>query len=209
MYLPDRYAETDPAVIETLIAEARLGVLVTHGPEGLYASHLPFLWDAESHTAVAHLARANPHRSMAGEGEAMLIVQGADAYVSPGFYPSKAEDPRKVPTWNYEAVHLYGRLEWFDDAERLLGVVQGLTARNEAHRAEPWRVADAPVDYIAKMLRGIVGVSLRVERVEAKRKLSQNQNAIDRDGAMQALAASADPRARELAAAMRTAQSQA
>jgi len=206
MYLPDRYAETDPAVIDTLIANARLGVLVTHGPEGLYASHLPFLWDAERRIATAHLARANPHRSMTGEGEAMLILQGADAYVSPGFYPSKAEDPRKVPTWNYEAVHLYGQLEWFDDATRLLNLVEALTARNEASRADPWRVADAPEDYIARMLRGIVGVSLRIERIEAKRKLSQNQDDPDRANVVRELAASPDQRDRETAAAMAAAK---
>jgi len=206
MYLPDRYAETDPAVIDPLIANARLGVLITHGPEGLYASHLPFLWDAERRIATAHLARANPHRSMAGEGEAMLIVQGADAYVSPGFYPSKAEDPRKVPTWNYEAVHLYGQLEWFDDAALLLNLVEALTARNEASRPEPWRVADAPEDYIARMLRGIVGVSLRVERIEAKRKLSQNQDDPDRANVVRELAASPDQRDRETAAAMAAAK---
>lgn len=207
MYVPDRFLETDPAVIDALIAKARLGVLVTHGPRGLYASHMPFLWDAQTRTLGAHLARANPHREMAGDGEAMMIVPGADAYVSPSFYPSKAEDPRQVPTWNYEAVHLYGTVEWFDDPVRLRAMLEGLTARNEAGRAEPWAVSDAPEDYLAKMLRGIVGVSLRVERIEAKRKLSQHQKAVDRDGAIAALAASADPRDRELAAAMTTAGS--
>jgi transcriptional regulator len=202
MHLPDRFTETDPQAVDALIAGARLGALVTHDAEGLYASHLPFLWDAQSRVASGHLARTNPHRSRAGDGEAMIIVTGADAYVSPGFYPSKAEDPRQVPTWNYEAVHLYGRLEWFDDPERLRAVLAGLTRRREAGREAPWSIEDAPADYVEQMLRGIDGVALRVERIEAKRKLSQNRDARDRSGVMQALAASPDARDREAGAAM-------
>jgi transcriptional regulator len=202
MYLPEHFHDTDAEAIDALIGGARLGALITHDAEGLYASHLPILWDAKGRVASGHLARANPHRARAGNGEALIIVTGADAYVSPSFYPSKAEDPRHVPTWNYEAVHLYGRLEWFDDADRLRAVLVGLTQRHEAGRDEPWAIGDAPADYIERMLRGIVGVTLQVERIEAKRKLSQNRDARDRSGVATALTISSDPRDREAAAAM-------
>jgi transcriptional regulator len=205
MYAPDPFAETDPEIIAALIAEARLGLLVTHGPEGLFATHLPFMHDAGRGVLLAHLARANPHRSMAGDGEALVVLSGSEAYVSPEWYPSKAVDGRQVPTWNYEAVHLYGRLEWFDDRDRLYDLLTGLTDRHEAGRERPWSIQDAPADYLERLLRGVVGVELRISRVQAKRKLSQNKPEPDRAGVLSGLDASPDPRDRLLAKAMRRA----
>lgn len=203
MFVPPAFAETDPEVIDALIDEARLGLLVTHGPQGLFASHLPFLWDPAARVLIGHLARANPHRERAGEGEALVVLTGPDAYVSPGWYPSKAVDGRQVPTWNYEAVHLAGRLEWFADPARLLEVVTRLSDRHEAGRPEPWRVSDAPADYVERLLAGVVGVALHVTTVTAKRKLSQNKPPADRAGVRAGLEASPDPRDRLAAARMR------
>lgn len=203
MHAPAAFAETDPDVIAAVIARARLGVLVTHGPSGLVATHLPFVYDRTRQVLVGHLARANPHPQAAGGGEALAVFAGADGYVSPDYYPSKAEHGRQVPTWNYEAVHLYGRLTWFDDRDRLLEVLARLTEQHEAGRPTPWRIEDAPADYVERLLRGIVGVELAVTRVEAQRKLSQNKPAADRLGAIAGLAASDEPRDRMTAALMR------
>lgn len=204
MWSPAAFAEDDPAVVDAMIRDARLGVLVTHGADGLFATHLPFLWEpGEPAKLIGHVARANPHRSLAGEGEALAILQGVEADVSPNWYPSKALDGRQVPTWNYEAVHLYGTLSWFDDADRLLEVVTRLSDQHERGRARPWKVADAPADYVARLLNGIVGVALSVTRIEAKRKLGQNKPASDRLGVIEGLAVSPDPRDRLVAEAMK------
>src|SRR5262249_39052426 len=117
----------------------------------------------------------------------LLILNGPEAYVSPSLYPSKAEHGKTVPTWNYEAVHLTGAIEWFDDATRLRNVVRDLSVLHETTRAKPWSIDDAPEAYVQAMLRGIVGVSMRVERIEAKRKLSQNRSPEDFAGARDGL----------------------
>lgn len=202
MYAPEPFAETDPDLIAALIERARLGVLVTHGPKGLFATHLPWLHDRAAGVLLGHLARANPHRALAGGGEALAIFSGVDAYVSPTWYPSKATDGRQVPTWNYEAVHVYGRLEWIEARDELHALVSRLSERFEVGRPEPWAVSDAPSDYVERLLRGIVGVRLVITRVEAKRKLSQNKSAADRDGVRSALAASPDPLDQATAATM-------
>ena len=202
MYAPAHFAETDPDAVARLIEQARLGLLVTHGPQGLTATHLPFLYDRTGARLIGHMARANPHSALAGDGEALVVLAGPEAYVSPNWYPSKAADGRQVPTWNYEAAHLHGRLTWFDDRDRLLDVVERLSARFEHGRPEPWRVADAPADYIERLLRGIVGVELAIARVEAVRKLSQNKAEPDRAGVVAGLASSPDPRDRLTAEAM-------
>lgn len=204
MHVPPAYAEPDPDVVAGLIARARLGVLVTQGAQGLFATHLPFLHDRSEGVLLAHLARANPHRSLTGEGEALVVFSGADAYVSPTWYPSKAVDGRQVPTWNYEAVHVYGRPVWIDAPDALLDLVSRLSDHHEAARAEPWRVSDAPADYIERLLRGVVGLRLEITRIEAVRKLAQTKSAADRAGVAAALAASRDPRDRETAEAMRS-----
>src|SRR5690606_15948521 len=140
-----------------------------------------------------HLAKANPQcQALANGAQVMVIFSGADAYVSPSFYPAKAEHGKVVPTWNYIAIHAYGVAETFTDAARLLEVVSGLTDKHEAGRADPWAVADAPADYIEKMLGAIVGFTLPIERLEGKRKLGQNRSAADVEGVRGGLAASAD-----------------
>jgi len=201
MFVPPAFRENDPAVLEAMLDRAGLAVLVTHGPEGLFASHLPLIREGE--LFVGHLARANPHRAGAGAGEALLIFPGPHAYVSPGWYPSKAEHGRAVPTWDYETAHVYGELSWFDDRESLLGAVERLSARHEAGRPEPWSPADAPGDHIEKLLGAIVGLRLRPTRIQAQRKLSQNKSEADRAGVLAGLAAEPAADARRIAELIR------
>ena len=203
MYTPRAFALDDLPEIQQLIQHTRLAQLVTVGENGLQASHLPLLLNPDegpNGTLYGHLARANPQwRELQNGGEALVIFAGADAYISPAFYPAKAEHGKVVPTWNYIAVHAYGTPAVFSDAERLLKVVTALTDRHESGRAQPWRVSDAPADYIDGMLKAIVGFALPIKRLVGKRKLSQNRSAADMAGVRDGLAASADVRDQTLA----------
>ena len=203
MYTPRAFALEDLPEIQQLIQHTRLAQLVTMGEQGLQASHLPLLLNPDegpNGTLYGHLAKANRQWQDLQDGsEALVIFAGAEAYISPGFYPAKAEHGKVVPTWNYIAVHAYGKAEVFTDAERLLGVVSALTDRHEGNRAQPWKVSDAPADYIDGMLKAIVGFSLPIERLIGKRKLSQNRSAADIAGVRDGLAASADIRDQTLA----------
>jgi transcriptional regulator len=207
MFTPDAFSETNPAEIDAMIVAARLGVLVTHGPDGLHATHLPFLYEPDTRTLIGHIARANPHPQLAGEGEALVVLSGPDAYVSPRWYRSTAEDGRHVPTWNYEAVHLYGRLTWFEAPEALRDVVRRLTKLHEAHIVPPWSVDEAEPGYLERLLGAITGVRFEISRIAAKRKLSQNRSGEDRAAVIAALEASDNPRDHEVAARMRTLKS--
>jgi transcriptional regulator len=193
MYVPDAFAVTDPAEIDAMLAEGRLAALVSHGPEGLFASHLPLLHEPADRRLIGHLARANPHPARAPDGtEVLVIFQGPEAYVSPNWYPSKAIDGRQVPTWNYEAVHVRGRLRWFSDRDRLFDLLNRLTDRFESASPDPWQVSDAPADYVERMLAGIVGVEIDITSVTAKRKLSQNKAPADREGVIDGLEAAGE-----------------
>lgn len=207
MYNPSSFAEHDVPSLQRQMLDTRLALLVTHGAHGLQASHLPLLLDPSqgpNGTLRGHFARANPQWKDLAEGaEALVIFAGAEAYVSPGFYPGKAEHGKVVPTWNYLAVHAYGIAEVFDDAERLRQLVGDLTNQHEASQATPWRIEDAPAEYIDSMLKAIVGFSLPIQRLEGKRKLSQNRNPTDRAGVQRGLAASADPLDQSVAQLMR------
>lgn len=202
MYVPGHFAmdADDPAPLRALMAEHPLAVLVTRTPDGdLDADHVPLFLDASRGrhgTLVGHVARANPvwRRS----GPAMAVFTGPDAYVSPNWYPSKHADGRAVPTWNYTVVHAHGTLAAVDDPGTLLGIVSRLTNLHEARTshatgATPWRVDDAPTDFIDKMLRAIVGVELTIERLVGKAKLSQNRSDADRAGVADGLAAAGSP----------------
>ena len=203
MYTPRAFALDDLPEIQQLIQHTRLAQLVSVGEHGLQASHLPLLLNPDegaNGTLYGHMAKANPQwRDLQNGAEALVIFAGADAYVSPAFYPAKAEHGKVVPTWNYLAVHAYGKAEVFTDAERLLAVVSALTDRHEGGRQQPWAVSDAPADYIDGMLKAIVGFALPIERVIGKRKLSQNRSQADIDGVRKGLAASADVRDQTLA----------
>ncbi len=167
MYLPKAFEEDRLPVLHDAISSCGLATLVTVTAAGPVASHVPMLLDAaagERGTLLAHVARANGQwRDTLPGSKALAIFTGPDAYVSPSWYPTKRETGKVVPTWNYVAIHAYGEPTFFDDAERLRALVARLTERHEAGRPAPWSIADAPADYIAGMLRAIVGVALPIE----------------------------------------------
>ena len=207
MYNSKPHQEHDLGRLHQHMLDTRLAVLVSHGDQGLLATHLPVLVDTtegEFGTVYAHLARANRQWQDLAQGvEALLVFPGADAYVSPGYYPSKADNPKVVPTWNYLAVHAYGTAEVIHDTEPLLAIVSRLTDRHEQRRSEPSKVTDAPADYLDGMLRAIVGIRLPVARLQGARKLSQNRSDQDIAGVREGLSASADQLDNQLAAHMR------
>ena len=205
MYNPPAFREERPDILYGLIRSARLALLVSNGEAGVPdVTHLPLVLVEEEGVLLGHVARANPHwQALRAAGRAVAVFQGAEAYVSPNWYPSKAEHHRVVPTWNYEAVHAEGPVDLIEDPARLHAIVSVLTERREAAQPRPWAVADAPEPFVAGQLKGIVGLSLRIERLTGKRKLSQNRAEPDRAGAEAGLAASADPRDQAMAAAMR------
>lgn len=193
MYLPSHFTETRPAELQRLLREHPLGALVVHGPHGLDANHLPFEYDPDAGTMgrlSAHVARANPLWQEAPSGSDVLVIfRGPHGYISPSWYPGKAETHRHVPTWNYEVVHVHGRLAIRDDERYVRGVVARLTRAHEAGEPRPWRMADAPRDYIDAMVAAIVGLEIEVTRLVGKFKLGQNREPGDIDGAISALEA--------------------
>jgi len=206
MYRPPAFAEDDPTALAAILAETRLATLIAVIDGEPVADHVPMLFDptrGPHGTLTGHLARANPQAAAEADGRTVLVsVLGPEAYVSPSFYPSKRENGRAVPTWNYVAVQARGRIRLFRDPDRLLALVSAQTQIHEAGRAEPCSVADAPDDFLSAQSKGIVGFEVEIERLEGKRKLSQNRTAADRAGVVAGLAASPDPRDRALAAAM-------
>jgi transcriptional regulator len=191
MYLPPHFKEDRLPVLHAAIRESRLATLVTLTPGGLVASHVPMLLREQPSphgTLLGHVARANfQWRDSSAAIEALAIFTGPEAYISPAWYPSKREDGKVVPTWNYIAIHAYGRIEFFEDPDRLLALVTALTEGHEGKRNEPWAVSDAPADYIRARLKGIVGFEIPIARLEGKWKMSQNQPAANRAGVREGL----------------------
>ena len=193
MYVPPAFREDDPSMLRQIMREARLSTLVTATAEGLLATPLPLILDeseGEHGVLYGHLAKANPQWNLPVTGEALVIFPGPDAYVTPSWYAAKREHGKVVPTWNYVAVHAYGRAEFFSDEDRLLEAVTRLTNLYERPRAEPWAVTDAPESFIKSQLKGIVGLRLPITRLEGKRKMSQNRSADDREGVAEGLMSS-------------------
>lgn len=190
VYLPDHFAETRPAELHRIIREHPLGMLVTHG-DGLDADHIPFELDtaAGGHGVLrAHVARANPLWRRCPTGTPVMVVfRGAEAYVSPSWYPSKPETHRLVPTWNYQVVHVHGSLRVLDDERFVRGLLARLTRTHEAAEPRPWKMGDSPPDYIDSMLRNIVGIEVVIGSLVGKVKLSQNRETRDRLGAADTL----------------------
>jgi transcriptional regulator len=186
MYIPAHFREDRAEVLQSAIRNTALATLVTVGPAGIEANHLPL--SLEEGVLRGHFARANPvWKSLNRDTEALAIFLGPHAYVSPNWYPTKAQTGKAVPTWNYITVHAHGRLTVRDDPAWLRAHVGALSAAHEAGRAVPWSVEDAPDDYIESMLRAIVGFELSITRLEGKWKLNQNRTAADRDGVREAL----------------------
>lgn len=184
MYVP-RHFEMDDIAVQELLHRHGAGDLVTATSEGLLATMLPFVYDpsAGDHGALlGHFARNNDHWRQVPVAEAMVILRGPDAYISPNWYASKAEHGRVVPTWNYVTAHVYGELVVHDDVAWLDDLLRRLTAKHEESQPVPWTVDDAPPAFAAGQLRAIVGVELRITRIEAKAKLSQNRPSADVDG---------------------------
>lgn len=193
MYIPPHFNEDRVDVLHHLIRDHGLATLVTYGPSGLIASHVPLVLDTSDPTEPfgtlrGHLSRANQQwKDYSREVSALAIFAGPQHYITPSWYPAKTEHGKVVPTWNYIVVHAYGRLETYDDRESLLANVEALTTQHEASRAEPWKVSDAPASYIDAQLKGIIGISLRIDRLEGKWKISQNRSAVDQASVAAAL----------------------
>jgi transcriptional regulator len=194
MYIPAHFSP-DEALVSELLRNHGAADLVTVTPSGLVATLLPFIYvpSAGSHGALhGHLARNNPQWRLGSSGDALAIVRGPDAYITPGWYASKAEHGRVVPTWNYVTAHVYGSLVVHDDPGWTEDLVRRLTTKHEAYREHPWSVDDPPRSFIEGQLRAIVGVELVISRVEAKAKLSQNRPPADVEGVIAGLRSRGD-----------------
>lgn len=203
MYIPKPFVIEDTAALHDAIDAVGLALLVTATADGPLATHLPLLLardEGEHGTLYGHIARANGQWRAETIGEALAVFQGPDGYVSPSWYATKPETGKVVPTWNYRSVHAGGPVEFFDDRDRLLDVVTRLTNRQEGRRAKPWSVDDAPADYIATMLRGIVGLRLPIRRLQGALKMSQNKEARDERGVLEGLRDEGGPAIAALAA---------
>lgn len=203
MYLPEQFAEHRAEELQRIVRDFPLGTIVTHTGKGLDANHIPFELDAERGacgTLQGHIARANPlWTEVPNDSDVLVIFRAHDGYISPSWYPSKHETHRHVPTWNYEVVHAHGKLRIIDDEKFVRGVLARLTRRHEAAEPRPWKMGDAPADYLDQMLKMIVGIEVEISRLEGKRKLGQNRDARDLEGAVRALR---DRGQAELASAM-------
>ncbi len=207
MYVPPAFREEDLPTLHTEMQKIQLATLVTVTAKGMVATHLPLMLDpgaGEYGTLYGHVARANAQwRETLPASEALVIFTASDAYVSPSWYPSKQETGKVVPTWMYAAVHAYGPASFIDDAEWLRNLVSRLTDRHEAAFADPWKVTDAPADYINGQLARIVGVQMPIARLEGKWKFDQRSAPADRIGVAAGLAESGTPGNLAAAGAMR------
>lgn len=209
MYLPAHFAVTDLDLIHEFVTKVAAADLVTVDETGQPLSTLmPCVWkhdDSDHGTLLMHMARANKQwESMVDGSRALAIVHGPQAYISPSNYATKAEHGKVVPTWNYTAVHLSGTIHVSHDPDYLRDIVRELTDIHETERKTPWAIDDAPETYLSAQLRGIVAITMQVDRVEAKAKLGQNRSQQDQDGVVTDLASSAKPQDQDIATLMST-----
>ncbi len=188
MYMPSDFRMGEPDAID-FARHIGVGHLVTSVGDHIESTFIPFLLktDGEHLVIRAHLSRANSHHTALNGTSALLIVAGPNTYISPTNYPSGVEHGMVVPTWNYAIVHLRGVISHLADQDALLADVSTLSDLHEASNAKPWRVSDAPVPYIEKQLRAIIGIEMRISSVEGKAKLSQNRPEVDRVAVRDAL----------------------
>ena len=195
MYIHPKHQFTDPEALHALMAARPLGAWVCQGRQGLIANHVPFFLDPSQGplgTLVGHISRANTvWRELGPATPSVVMFQGQQAYITPGWYPGKAQHGRVVPTWNYLVAHAHGVAQVVEDRERLLALVSRLTRVHEACQAMPWRVSDAPPAFIDKMLSAIVGIRIPIDRLEGKLKASQDEDLQDRAGTVRGLQAQA------------------
>ena len=190
MYLPAHFEEIRIEVLHALMREHPFATLITHGADGLAANHLPLLLAAEIGPLGAlqgHVARANSLRQQSADAEVLVVFHGPQAYVTPSWYETKREHGKAVPTWNYVVAHAHGRMRVVDDPAWLRQQLDALVAHHEAAFADPWQIADAPPDYIDKMLSAIVGIEITITDLKGKWKISQNQPEVNRAGVVAGL----------------------
>jgi len=202
VYLPPAFSESRPEVLVGHIERSDFGLLVSHGGDGIVASHVPFVIDRDGDNLHlhAHLARPNPQvRHLARGGEVLAIFHGPHAYISPNWYDSGPS----VPTWNYVDVHAYGIVRLVEDGDWLRQLLRRLSERHEARSPVPWRMDELPESYVKGMLRGIIGLDIAVTRLEGKYKLSQNRPASDRPRVIAALEDRGDADSQAVARLMR------
>ena len=208
MYLPKHFQETDTKKLHQLIRAHPLATIITPTPSGFDANHIPLLLDTQAAPLGilrGHVARANPiWRNLQPERETLAIFQGQSRYISPAWYPAKAETGKVVPTWNYTAVHARGILTVIEDRDQLLKILETTTAEHENQRNNPWNVSDAPSDYIDRMLNAIVGIELKIDTLEGKWKMSQNKNSQTRAGVVEGLLNEKDSAAHKMAQTIST-----
>ena len=192
MYKQKHFAQSDTRVLLELIRTSPLGTIVVNGPDGFVANHIPFI-HRPGETALgalcAHIPRANPLSGMLADGVTCLVIfDGAEGYISPSWYATKSEDGRAVPTWNYAVAHVHGTATVIDDADWVHGQICDLTDASESGRAKPWSVSDAPQEYVQGRIAALVGVEVKIERLEGKTKASQNQPRRNQESILAALA---------------------
>src|SRR5450432_4377319 len=204
MYTPKDFEENRPEILHGLMERYPLAAVVAATATGIRANHIPLIFVPSVGTLgtlKGHIARANSlWRDLKVDAEVLAIFQGASHYISPNWYPAKREHGKVVPTWNYTVVHARGRIAWRQDAAWLREFLETLTDRHERQHESPWQVSDAPADYIAQMLRAIVGFEIAIESLTGKWKLSQNRSAADREGVVSSLSASTDAASHDMAA---------
>lgn len=191
MYPSSFFSEKRPEVLHRLIKQYPLGMLVSSQQQRLDALHLPFEYqprEGDAGSLYAHIARANPlWQTLAADSEVLVVFRGADAYISPNWYPSKQETHREVPTWNYQAVHVRGRISFREDEDFLRQMIASLTRQQESAQPQPWQLSDAPENVLSVMLKAVVGIEVRISEIDGVMKLGQNKKAVDREGAVTAL----------------------
>jgi transcriptional regulator len=203
MYVPKHFEENDTQWTHNFISKTGAGTVVTQGATQLHANFVPLLLDTQRNVLRGHIARANGQWSdRVGNAQALVTFTGANAYISPNWYPGKAEHQRVVPTWNYEVVHVYGAINYSHDAAVLLDIIGSLTDRQEAASEKPWKLSDAPAEYIDGLVKNIVAFEIAISRIEAKRKLCQHYSQADRWGAIAGLRERGDYQSKQIADAM-------
>ena len=204
MYVPKYHEESDLSVLHALVKAHPLGTWVTYSDAELMANHIPFLLDTtrgKHGTLIGHVARANRvWQSYSTTVNSVVVFQGVETYISPSWYPSKLSHGKAVPTWNYAVVHAHGLPRSVEDPEWLLTHLNQLTDVHEAEQALPWKVTDAPQDFIDRLLQAIVGIEIPIEKLVGKWKVSQNRPDPDKRGVVAGLLARDDARSAEMAA---------